>query len=137
MVRLPYTYQTEQDEQRVIRYGLFKITPTISANVRFEPDYHRQVIEVILRNVDRFESVALEFSPDALDEGALEDLVVYDATDLDWTVGSGPDVAGPIRAILLLLTGRITTAAPLLTGPGIAQLLSGSAPSQQPPSLSS
>jgi uncharacterized protein (TIGR03083 family) len=59
------------------------------------------------------------------------------ATDLDWTVGSGPDVAGPIRAILLLLTGRTTTAAPLLTGPGSAQLLSGSAPSQQPPSLSS
>ena len=74
---LPYTYQTEQDENRVIRYGLFKITPTISANVRFEPDYHRQVIEVILRNVDRFESVALEFSPDAFDEAALEDLVKF------------------------------------------------------------
>jgi uncharacterized protein (TIGR03083 family) len=47
------------------------------------------------------------------------------ATDLDWTVGSGPEVAGPIRAILLLLTGRTTTAAPLLTGPGTARLLSG------------
>jgi hypothetical protein len=74
---LPYQYQTEQDEHRVVRYGLFKITPAISANVRFEPDYHRQVIEVLLRNVDRFESVALEFTPDALDEAALEDLVKF------------------------------------------------------------
>jgi hypothetical protein len=74
---LPYHYQTEQDEKRVVRYGVFTITPTISANVRFEPDYHRQVIDVILRNVDRFESVTLEFSPDAFDEAALEDLVKF------------------------------------------------------------
>ena len=33
------------------------------------------------------------------------------ATDVDWTVGSGIDVHGPIRAMLLLLTGRTTTAA--------------------------
>jgi uncharacterized protein (TIGR03083 family) len=46
------------------------------------------------------------------------------ATDLDWTVGSGADVHGPIRAILLLLTGRTTTAAPLLSGPGTALLAS-------------
>ncbi len=72
---MPYQYQTEQDEHRVIRYGLFHITPAISANIRFEPDYHRQVIEVTLRNVDRFESVALEFTPDKLDEAALEDLL--------------------------------------------------------------
>jgi uncharacterized protein (TIGR03083 family) len=58
------------------------------------------------------------------------------ATDLDWTVGTGPDIAGPIRAILLLLTGRTATAAPLLTGPGTTQLLSG-APSRLPPSRSS
>jgi hypothetical protein len=74
---LPYQYQTEMDERRVIRYGVFRITPAISANVRFEPDYHRQVIEVTLRNVDRFESVSLEFAPDKLDEGALEDLVKF------------------------------------------------------------
>ena len=28
------------------------------------------------------------------------------ATDADWTRGQGPDVAGPIGALLLLLTGR-------------------------------
>jgi hypothetical protein len=44
------------------------------------------------------------------------------ATDLDWTAGTGAQVTGPIGAILLLLTGRTTTAAPDLAGPGVAQL---------------
>ena len=44
------------------------------------------------------------------------------ATDLDWAVGSGPDVTAPIQALLLLLTGRTTTAAPFLSGPGAALL---------------
>lgn len=72
---LPYQYVTELDEHRIVRHGVFTITPAIAANVRFEPDYHRQVIEVTLRNVDRFESVSLEFQPTKLDETALEDLV--------------------------------------------------------------
>jgi hypothetical protein len=72
---MPYQYMTEIDENRVVRFGVFNITPAISANVRFEPDYHRQLIEVVLRNVDRFESVALEFQPEKLDEVALEDLI--------------------------------------------------------------
>jgi hypothetical protein len=74
---MPYTYTTEQDERRVIKSGVFHVTPAISANIRFEPDYHRQVVEVTLRNVDRFESVSLEFGPDKLDEGALEDLLKF------------------------------------------------------------
>ena len=74
---MPYTYTTEQDERRVIKSGVFHITPAISANIRFEPDYHRQVVEVMLRNVDRFESVSLEFGPDKLDESALEDLLKF------------------------------------------------------------
>ena len=32
---------------------------------------------MILRNVDRFEAVALEFAPEKLDEAALEDLVRF------------------------------------------------------------
>ena len=44
------------------------------------------------------------------------------ATDADWTVGSGIDVHGPIRAMLLLLTGRTTTAARMLAGAGVARL---------------
>jgi uncharacterized protein (TIGR03083 family) len=39
------------------------------------------------------------------------------ATDADWTRGSGPEVAGPIGALLLLLTGR-NVALGHLTGEG-------------------
>jgi len=72
---MQFQYQTEQDAQRIVRYGLFHVQPVISASVRFEPDYSRQVVAVTLRNVDRFESVLLEFAPDRIDEAALEDLV--------------------------------------------------------------
>lgn len=74
---LPYQYQTEQDERRVVRYGLFTVQTAIAASVRFQPDYHHQVIEVTLRNVDRFESVSLEFAPDKMNESALEDMVKF------------------------------------------------------------
>jgi hypothetical protein len=74
---LPYQYQTEQDEARVVRYGIFTVTPAVTASVKFAPDYRRQVIQVTLRNVDRFESVILEFAPEKLDEAALEDLVRF------------------------------------------------------------
>jgi hypothetical protein len=74
---LPYQYQTEQDERRVVRYGLFHVQPHVSASVRFEADYSRQLVQVTLRNVDRFESVSLEFGPDKLTEAALEDLVKF------------------------------------------------------------
>jgi hypothetical protein len=74
---LQYQYQTEQDEKRVVRFGVFQVQPAISASIRFEPDYHRQIVQVTLRNVDRFESVHLEFQPDKLDESALEDLVKF------------------------------------------------------------
>ena len=41
------------------------------------------------------------------------------ATDADWSAGAGPEVTGPIGALLLLLTGRCATAAARLTGPGV------------------
>jgi uncharacterized protein (TIGR03083 family) len=44
------------------------------------------------------------------------------ATDADWTIGTGPEVAGPICAILLLLTGRTEAAIRLLTGDGVRSL---------------
>jgi hypothetical protein len=28
------------------------------------------------------------------------------ATDIDWAVGDGPEIRGPVLALLLLLTGR-------------------------------
>ena len=74
---LPYQYQTEQDEKRVVKFGLFQVQPHISASVRFAPDYHHQLVQVTLQNVDRFESVSLDFSPEKLSEAALEDLVKF------------------------------------------------------------
>jgi uncharacterized protein (TIGR03083 family) len=44
------------------------------------------------------------------------------ATDTDWTIGTGPEIAGPISAILLLLTDRTGAAIPLLTGDGVRDL---------------
>ena len=72
---LQFHYQTEQDERGIVRYGVFEVQPAITAAVRFQPDYRRQAIDVTLRNVDRFESVQLEFPPDRIDEAALEELV--------------------------------------------------------------
>ena len=40
------------------------------------------------------------------------------ATDTDWSAGVGVDLRGPIKMLLLLLTGRTTTALPHLSGPG-------------------
>jgi uncharacterized protein (TIGR03083 family) len=44
------------------------------------------------------------------------------ATDTDWRVGTGPEVAGPALALLLLLTGRTEAAVGELRGGGIAAL---------------
>ena len=43
--------------------------------MRFDPDYRGHEIGVRLFNVDRFESVHLEFKPERFDEAALEELV--------------------------------------------------------------
>ncbi len=74
---MQFQYQTEQDEKRVVRYGLFDVQPLISASVRLEPDYYRQIVNVTLRNVDRFESVCLEFTPDKINESVFENLVQF------------------------------------------------------------
>lgn len=41
------------------------------------------------------------------------------ATDVEWSVGAGTELSGPIGMLLLLLTGRTTTAMPHLSGPGV------------------
>ena len=43
------------------------------------------------------------------------------ATDTEWSVGEGPEIRGPILAIVLLLTGRTAGHADL-AGPGAAAL---------------
>ena len=45
------------------------------------------------------------------------------ATDINWTRGQGPEVVGPIGALLLLLTGR-DAALEQLTGAGADDLRS-------------
>jgi len=44
------------------------------------------------------------------------------AIDADFAVGAGPLVEGPMRAVLLLLTGRTAAALPGLSGPGVDRL---------------
>jgi uncharacterized protein (TIGR03083 family) len=44
------------------------------------------------------------------------------ATDADWTVGSGPEISGSALALLLLLTGRTSTARSELAGAGLEGL---------------
>jgi uncharacterized protein (TIGR03083 family) len=43
------------------------------------------------------------------------------ATDIDWSRGTGPEVAGPVGALLLLLTGR-PVALERVSGPGADRL---------------
>lgn len=45
----------------------------------------------------------------------------FTATDVDWAAGDGPEVAGPVDALLLLLTGR-SAALSRLSGPGVDEL---------------
>jgi uncharacterized protein (TIGR03083 family) len=44
------------------------------------------------------------------------------ATDTEWTVGTGPRIEGSALALLLLLTGRTSTARDVLRGPGLDRL---------------
>ncbi|MBB5912681.1 uncharacterized protein (TIGR03083 family) [Nocardia transvalensis] len=44
------------------------------------------------------------------------------ATDIDWTHGAGAEIRGPITALLLLVTGRITAVRDQVTGPGVEEL---------------
>jgi len=47
--------------------------------------------------------------------------VTLRSTDTDWSHGAGPEVSGPILALVMAMTGR-TTAADELTGEGVARL---------------
>ena len=72
--QLRFKYRTEVDVQRL---GIFTVEPTVVAMVSFVPDYKRQTVEVSMRNVDRFEAVTLEFTAEAIEEPALEDMVRF------------------------------------------------------------
>ncbi|MEO6928410.1 MAG: hypothetical protein ABI190_04525, partial [Casimicrobiaceae bacterium] len=70
--QLKFLYRALLDDDRIVRRGLFTITPAITGFVKFLPDYRRQTIEVTLRNVDRFETVAVEFAADKFEDSTLE-----------------------------------------------------------------
>jgi hypothetical protein len=46
----------------------------------------------------------------------------FTATDTSWSVGTGPEIDGPVLAILLVLAGR-PAGLPHLTGDGAATLV--------------
>jgi hypothetical protein len=75
--QLKFQYRALQDEDRVVRRGLFSVTPAVTGFVKFLPDYRRQSVEITLRNVDRFETVAVEFAADKFEDSTLEDLVRF------------------------------------------------------------
>jgi hypothetical protein len=75
--QLEFHHQVEQDEARSVRWGIFTVKPTVTASVRFVPDYRRQVVEATLRNVDRLETVSLDFEPEAIGESTMEDLLHF------------------------------------------------------------
>jgi hypothetical protein len=72
--QLDYSYRPEGGP-RGGRSGVFTVAQAVTASVRLIPDFERGRVVVALVNVDRLESVSLEFTPDALGEAALEDLV--------------------------------------------------------------
>jgi hypothetical protein len=73
--QLDFHYRVEHEETRGARRGVFTVTPAVTASVRFVPDYKRLKVLATLRNVDRLETVTLDFAPDAIGEPAMEDLV--------------------------------------------------------------
>lgn len=75
--QLKFQYRAIHDEDQVVRRGLFQVVPAVTAFIKFVPDYRRQTVEVTLRNVDRFETVAVEFAADKFDDPTLEDLIRF------------------------------------------------------------
>jgi hypothetical protein len=72
---IEYSCDTDSTVQTGATYNVFRITPGLRCEVRFEPDFEHGRIVVTLRNVDRFEPVILDFETPALDTKALDDLV--------------------------------------------------------------
>jgi hypothetical protein len=75
--QLEFQYQVHHDEARGQKWGLFTIKPAVTATVRLVPNYRHQVVEATLQNIDRLETVTLDFQPEAISETAMEDLVQF------------------------------------------------------------
>ena len=98
-------------------------------NTLFDAIVHSQDIALPL---GREFSVPAELARDALDRvwgmgwpfNARRRLAGHalTANDVEWSVGTGPEIRGSALTLLLLLTGRTSTALPSLTGSGVEDL---------------
>lgn len=73
--------------------------------------------EVTCRGLERVWSMGFPFKAAQRFAG-----LTLAANDADWREGEGPLVEGPALPLLLLLTGRVATARPHLTGDGVELL---------------
>lgn len=75
VAQLEFDFRPDRSRGSSAPAGSFAVVRAVAAAVRFVPDYRRGVVAATLANVDRLESVTLEFPAGALGEPALEDLV--------------------------------------------------------------
>lgn len=72
---LQYTSRRVESADGNVRKCSFSVPPAIPARVSFRVDYQTGIVTVALINVDRFDSVMLEFHSNDIEEPILEDLV--------------------------------------------------------------
>ena len=107
--QLKFQYRALLDDDRVVRRGLFSVTPAVTGFVKFQPDYRRQTVEVTLRNVDRFETVAVEFAADKFEDSTLEDLVRFILGEDNAFLRRAPLVGIGARKAALLPNEEVTS----------------------------
>lgn len=129
--RLPTATIIDQIRERI---GVWRPLPTVSYR-ESAIDYlvHAQDIAIPLRRDVPMPTLAATVAADRVWASgrmfhARRRLAGYRfvATDVDWAVGEGSQVTGPIGALLLVLTGRPAGLAQL-TGPGVRDLRTGRA----------
>ena len=72
---LQYTSRRVESPDGSVRKCSFSVPPAIPARVSFRVDYQTGIVTVALMNVDRLDSVTLEFHSNEIEEPILEDLV--------------------------------------------------------------
>jgi len=72
---LQYTSRRVESADGSVRKCSFSVPPAIPARVSFRVDYQTGIVTVALMNVDRLDSVTLEFHSNEIEEPILEDLV--------------------------------------------------------------
>lgn len=75
MANIEFSCEADSTVRGAATQNTIRIAPGMRCEVRFDPDFVNESIVVTLRNVDRFEPIAFDFHPDALDTPVLDDLV--------------------------------------------------------------